>query len=156
MHELLIHIHQSSNHFIGPGSFLPAETPCRTCGNLCAKCVHRFGHRRLHPSRLTKTADKSSAEFTKEKTHTLEYTNTSSSIYPAENFTSLVLLFAITWSKLYQTCVKKENMSLINPWQIVYNVRLWRTAASVWAWHHWRRHMCLQSIYALHHLLVDF
>ena len=49
-----------------------------TCGNLYAKCVHRSGRRRRHPNLLTQTADKSSAEFTRGKSHQLEHANMSS------------------------------------------------------------------------------
>lgn len=42
---------------------LPSVTPCRTCGNLYAKCVHRSGHRHLHPNLLTQTAGKNSVEI---------------------------------------------------------------------------------------------
>lgn len=47
---------------------LPSETPYRTSDNLYAKCVHRSGRKRPHPNLLTQTADKSSVEFTREKT----------------------------------------------------------------------------------------
>lgn len=53
-----------------------------TCGNLYAECVHRSGRRRPHPNLLTQTADKSSAEFTREKSHQLKYANMASGIPP--------------------------------------------------------------------------
>lgn len=57
-----------------------------TCGNLYAKCVHRSGRRRPHPNLLTRTEDKSSAEFTREKSHQLQYANMSSGIQPPGPF----------------------------------------------------------------------
>lgn len=76
----------------------PSETPCKTYGNLYAKCVHRSGHRRHHPNLLTLTADRNSAEIIREKKHPLEYANTSSGsclsgkcilLYGAEKFNKL-------------------------------------------------------------------
>lgn len=73
----------------------PSETPCKTYGNLYAKCVHRSGHRRHHPNLLTLTADRNSAEIIREKKHPLEYANTASGsclsgkcilLYGAEKF----------------------------------------------------------------------
>lgn len=46
-----------------------------TCGNLYAKCVHRSGRRRPRPNLLTPTAGRSSAEFTREKSHQLQNAN---------------------------------------------------------------------------------
>lgn len=81
-----------TNHFIRSIVLLPSETPCMTCGNLYAKCVRRSEHRRLRPNLLTQTADKSSAEFTREKSHQLEYANVSSDTQPPGPFVYIVVL----------------------------------------------------------------